>query len=544
MMADTIYPNSVHAFMLPLKWDYLPLDYSPAKGKQEFDYDTRTDLSKINQKLEGTLFKRKFYRLNNSLLTYNELSYFHAYVANSIFDLQQPDEQTEQDVSKNKTVLYYETDVDSDSKFIVDTTTQIYTLNLTGISLHVFTTGIAVITFNIENYTYAGSEDILRINEFGRRFYPPFLAGTDGSLTQITKGAVLAKKIALELPGKYIEDDFSAYDSLAKKETHRFIHNRYEFGQIIDIPQYVVKLFNNEFVFGARQEEGDKIRINTIGDDRMFFQCWCGNTRMAENLKTVNKQKRFENNSFWFAFVNGDKSENEYSLGLKSEELMQKYNIKRTYRLWEGYGTFFGFTRDSFVCLSVDLKTNSAPDLRNHMRTLYYQMAILSLVQRASVLRFSSEISSLTDLGKTNPQTASKLIEKLYLNYIEFINKIYFREVTPQMQGIEMYGRMQKALNIKDDIKDLDDELAELHNFSMMIKQDIQNSQAVKLSRLATIFLPASLTFSILGANFFTGNEWAVFGLEGVWRNIFWILVGIIPSILFYLLVKFKIIKL
>lgn len=537
------FPHSVHSFMLPLKWDYLPPFFKKGQEKGAFDYDTRTNLAMMNQKLSGGLFKRKFFKLDNDTLNYNEISYFHGYVVRSIFDLQLSDEPNPGCVSNNKTLLYYEVEVNEQSRFIITANKNTYELALSGISLHVFNTGIAIITYNLANYTYPHETAILEINEFSRRFYPPFLSGPDGNLTAIPKTILLASEICIELPGVTIREDFSGYDTLSKKDTHHYKNGQYVYGQIITLPNHVVKLFSRQFVFGARYEKGDTIRMNTIGDDRMFFQCWYGNNQLSYAIRGGKKQEFDPNNNFWFAFTNGDCNPN--SLGLKSRELQKKYAEERTYRLWEGYGSFYGFTRDSFVCLSQDLKTNSSPDLRNQMKTLYYHMGVLTLAQRASVLRFSAEISSLTDLGKTDPKVASRLIEKLYLNYIEFINKIFFREITPQLQGIEMYARMQAAMNIRDDIKDLDEELAELHNFSMMVKQDIQNNQSYRLTKMASWFLPASLAFGVLGANFYADCfPWDLGQFNTVGTALFWGIAGLLPSLLLYLLIRFKIIKL
>jgi hypothetical protein len=525
---------STHTFMLPIKWDYLPARYSRGDAKELLDYDVRTNLSIINTFLAGSLFKRSFYKVENDVSKYNELAYFHAYVTKNLFDLQQRDEVNVDVVSRNKNVCYYTIELDEYSRYIIKTKENTYALHLDNISLHVFNTGIAVLTFVAVNKDYIDPKEILEINEFGRRFYPAYLKAGNEDLTSDVKTKFLASSIQLIVPGATdLIDDFSDYSTLENLDTHHFEHGKYQYNRLIKLPRYITGLFTKKFVFEQGHELPDSIRLNVIGDDRMYFQSWLGNKDLSQLLCNSSfPRTHYKESNYWFAFVNGDSKASD--IGIANKDLQRQLSTERTYTLWRDYGTFFGFTRDSFVALSDDSEF-SLNLLRVHMSTLYYQMAVLCLAQRASVLRFSAEISSLADLGKLSPELASDRIKSLYLNYIEFINKIYFREVTPQMQGIDIYKHIQQAMNIKEDIKDLDQELAELNNFSMMIKQDQQNKAGMKLNQLASIFLPASLMFGILGANFYGTSSWQILPQEGLANNLLWILIGVLPSIGFYI---------
>ena len=86
-----------------------------------------------------------------------------------------------------------------------------------------------------------------------------------------------------------------------------------------------------------------------------------------------------------------------------------------------------------------------------------------------------------------------KRIDKLYRDYIRFINKFYIREITHQEQGIEMYDMMIKSMNINTQIKGLDDEIAELHQYSNNIEQQKQTEQQSD----ACQNLPSNTLFSI-----------------------------------------------
>jgi len=167
-------------------------------------------------------------------------------------------------------------------------------------------------------------------------------------------------------------------------------------------------------------------------------------------------------------------------------------------------------SRDSFVCLSSSeefMKNYDLPNLKEHQSSIYYQIAILCIVQRASVLKFSAEIASIAEITQLESENSAEKIENIYANYIEFLNKIYFREITSQIQGIEIYNKFQKVMNIHIDVKDLDNEIKELNRFVGLIYQRKESRETNKHTWLATFFLPAMLISGILGMNVYNNSE-------------------------------------
>ena len=95
----------------------------------------------------------------------------------------------------------------------------------------------------------------------------------------------------------------------------------------------------------------------------------------------------------------------------------------------------------------------------------------------------------------------SKRISSLYKEYIHFVNQIYFREVTAQDQGIELYDMLQKNLKMEDYVKDLDGEIGELHQYVSLMDDRDRNKKATLLNNLATLFLPVSVITGFWGMN-------------------------------------------
>jgi hypothetical protein len=230
----------------------------------------------------------------------------------------------------------------------------------------------------------------------------------------------------------------------------------------------------------------------------MFFLCWYGNNEFANNTG-----KCYQCDKWWYSYIFGDKSPGG---SIANDVMMKKQLSDHTYDRWSRYGTLYGMSRDSFVCLSADAKYLNKwglPLLDVHMNTIYYQIAVLALVQRASVVKFSAEVAGLADMAKAQSDNSTlNRIKDLYMNYIEFINKIYFREITSQIQGIEIYNQFHKVMRIADDVKDLDGEIQELHNYAEMVKQYQIARRSETLNKVGLPLVMASLIAGILGINF------------------------------------------
>ncbi len=487
---------SKHTFMFPFQWDYI-------KNKKKNFYNERTNLNDFNnifQSLDNG-FKLKKFEISGDANKYNEYVYFHPFARKALY-------YTED----NNLLRYYEID-QADGVYNIEYLeenkgtktfdTHLLELNLDSICVHVYETGVGVVSFNLTNEKYKNKEDILKINEFGRRLYPQFM--TDESRLQAKK-SFLPKRISGNIGYLTFEDDFSQYNNPIEENTVFLppAHLRSVFGyqgkeQIGDIGQ--------KFVFRKEDEMKNTIRIRPITDDRMFFLSWYGNNQLADDFSNVlmNEKQYNPNNThyidtlnYWYSIVFGDKS----FPTIANIEMQHEHTRQFTYARWLSYGTIFGVTRDAFVCVSSDrekLKKNNAPLIDEHMQTMYYQMAVLCLVQRASVLRFGWEISQITTQVFKGKQKPEKAIRELYENYIRFINQIYFREVTPQIQGIELYTMFQQQMNLEKEAKDLDGEMQELFNYLSVKEQ-------THLGRIADLFLPITLIAGLLGINTFNNS--------------------------------------
>lgn len=389
-----------------------------------------------------------------------------------------------------------------------------------------YNTGVAILTINLDNNSYKEKEKVCCINEFGRRLYPQFLT-EDPDPVQKAKEAFLPASIEISISGVgIIEEDFCDYHNIDKLEVYHQNKHKYEYSWVTRTPKHIRKLFGNKFSFITNDMKPCTINLNALADDRMFFMCWFGygeknngfETNPREKIEPLSKTEAklrmnkygdywysypYLNDEEWYGFMHGDKDK---KININNRQHMRKLLEKSTYARWAGDGILLGITIDSLVAISklpTDSTDNGRPLLRTKMKTVHYQTSVLCLAQRASMLRFSSELTKLADLARSNNN--KKLVENikiLYKNYIEFINKIYYREISPYGSGIELYNQIHEVMDIREEIKELDKELNGIFTYVRLEEDEKQSDETHRLNTIAHWFLPPSFIAALFGVSF------------------------------------------
>lgn len=477
--------------MFPFRFDKL---IKSVDDKHAFYKDTLFNKRvKIDNTFKTSLEKDGWNYKSHTIDTpfdYNEFAYFHDFARDTLFN--------SRNFEENATSYYFNKTIVKDDIFkITIKDDKCYRLNLTGISLRIFDTGVGVLSIELENREDSQKEldDILKINEFGRRVYPQFLSTEGGTtLTDKTKKTFLADKIEITINSKKFFENFY-YNTVPKN---------------IKIADYILDLLGRN-TFTSQWSDIGKNVIQPSIDDRMFTLCWYGNDKLSKALQ--NYKYKTEDDWYRYVFIDGKNTT------VQSPQMKKKLLKKATYDRWMGYGTLYGMSRYSFVCLSASFSTlekEKAEFITDHIGTMYYQMFTLLLAQRASILRFSDEVTSLSDIDEN---TLNNQISNLYKNYIRFVNKLYFREITPQDQGLEIYNQAREILRIDSDIKDLDNEIDELHRYASMLEDNLRTKKMDKLSMIGYLFLPPTLIAGIFGMNVFPSelldkdNTWIIYSL-------------------------------
>ena len=504
--------KSFHYFLFPFRFDYLD---SCVEDRHDFykskDFDKRVfyKLNLLFDELKKNNWEYVPFEFENNL-SYNEFVYFHDFVKDSLFNINKKSD-------KNSTSYFFRKKLD-DLKLILDIKKskwidekeeiieKQYELDLISITLRIFDTGIGILAFEIENTKYEDKEDVLNINEYFRRIYPPFV-GDKFSFDELEKKYMGNFEIRSSTENKplysqNIKEDFKDIQNIKSTK----------------ISPYILEILGKN-IFTQDIKDKNHFLIQSVIDERMFVMCWYGNDEMAslakecwyeckDKEKREDKEKGEDNEKYWklkdfwyeFLFVDAN------GKSIANKKMQEKILEKSTYLRWLEYGTLYGVSRYSFV----NLTDTKAGFLLDNFKGVYYQMLILALAVRASVLRFSDEITAISDL-KPDDELYER-VSNLYKNYLRFVNKLYFREISPQDQAIEIYEIFQEIMKLQRDVMDLDNEIGKLVNYVYMIQEREENKEMKKLTLAATVLLPPSVIVGFFGMNVF-GDKLSVEGL-------------------------------
>lgn len=469
-MEEKANPYSQHIFLFPFRWNY-ETGNELKKSKKD------PDIEDIHEFLDKDNWERDLFKTDLPG-KFNQHVYFYPFVRDVLFENQD---------ESNHYLRAFKFRLPENSFFQINIKKSPgeYLLDIDKITLGIYFTNVGILSFHLSNFTYKTIEDILKINEYGRRIFPQFL--DKDTLADGTKEAFLADSITLKLSDREIKEDFKDYNDLSavKENPDR-------------LPSIIMEILGNKFSTGSNGNDG-KIRICSVVDDRMFVLSWFRDKQMSEKLSHFNKEKNNYNyldNDEWYKYLFIDTEICTCKNQLMRKDLLNSH----TYGRWIENKTIYGISRYSFVMLY----DGSWELYANHMVELYYYMIYLALVQRSSILNFSYEINQVL----RNPGDIDKTSKISLLNerYLKFVNKLWFREVTAQEQGIEIYNMIVDKMMIKRDIRELNREINELFAYASLREEKKKNRLLSILTILGSIFIiPAFLT-SYFGMNLFDPN--------------------------------------
>lgn len=445
---------SQHIFMFPFQW------------KIEHDlhnlFSSQINLDRIQFDGQGKWMR---VTLNDELsqqeneLLYNEKNYFYKFVHDALYDNGKN--------GRDNLVRHFER-VEPKLKpvsYIIGTKEKEYSLSVQNMVLNFYSTGVGVFLFYLNNEEYKDYQDILNINQFGRRVYPPFYADCKEHGQTATKIEIVG------LNGCY-KEDFKGYTTADTNLPAQFIRDMIA-------------------------EVAPNIMVDPVIDDRMYTMSWLYNKQKAEQI--CKSYHGYINDSIpnlddWYKYVFVDSY-----LTCQDTEMERKLIKESSYTRWIGYKSIYGISRYSFVMLS-----NTDPDsydkyLYANFSTEYCRMAELILVQKASVLRFSQEVTNISMLDKR--KNLSDMVDSLYKEYIRFVNQIHFREISAQDQAIELYKMLYEKMDLENQVEKLDKEIDELHNY-VSLYEDRQKSKVMDImSIMAGVLLPVTVVSGFFGMN-------------------------------------------
>lgn len=364
-----------------------------------------------------------------------------------------------------------------------------YKLNVNHIRLRLFNTGVGILAFELEYPLPAGGreqarKDVLEINEYGRRLYPEYLPYTIDGDGSFDKENICASRITLDLgEGVVFKEEIKKKAEAHIDQKTGDLANSY-----LNDP-----LQNKNFIKTLLLGEDQKFQIVPAIDDRMFVCCcildsdyvdhflgypaWpddqCIGVRQMAFWKFM---KDWETGKELYALTNIDAGKSS----CQNRVMLNQYFEEQLYLRWLEIGTIHAVTNHSMVCLTSPYVMDSVV---NPFLIEYVQMVILVQAQRASLLAFDSCITETIrsvrgKQGTMEIRILDRLIE-LEENFAVFQGQMLLQEVTPQIQGIELYEKLQKMLFIGKLEKGVQQQLNNLYEIAESKRAKQQEQQRI-----------------------------------------------------------------
>lgn len=468
-------PHSEHIFLFPFTWQTY-------KGKfSDKSFTSRTNIEYI-KKVFSSDWEMQIFQTTEPI-HYNEYIYFFPSVRSALYTTK----------SKNEVVynFKYKKIQHGISNYIIEALGTQYILDIKEIKLRLYKTGIGILSFHLDNNIYSQPEDILRINNFGRRVYPPFLP------LERVKNKLLAEKLILKINETLIiEEDFEKpYDQYP-----------------VQISQTIMALLGPKFSTISKDLKRGDVYIQPVIDDRMFVICWYNSPEFSAQVCAKDGDDSYEyiNSVFWYRYLFADGK----GVSCKNDTMMSSLLEAHTYDRWIDDQILYGVTKYSFMGIGAQI----SPAHR-----IYDQLVCLTMVQRASVLHFSNEVSRIAILPKVKLVMA---IRSLYEYHILFMNHLYFREVTADNQGIEFYERLIEEMKIPNDISMLDTEIEEVNEYATLIAQESSQKRTNAIAVIGAALIIPSLVTGFFGINVLQSklSTWWMHREFKLWLNAYFIL--------------------
>lgn len=475
---DTIY--SEHIFMFPFICDFSTCHNDVLSSFQKMHFSKEGYWERVLLTQED----------DKKPDVYNEKNYFYPVAHDVIYDMG----------SKSHIRHFERIEPKMETKevsFVIKVANDVsYTLRINKIHLNLYSTGVGVLSVFAENHDYPEKQQVLEINQFGRRLFPPYRADVklhrQTPLSLGISGLELSK--SMKDGGRDYVADYTNDDALWIPNTPA---------------PFVVELI--------QQASKDIHNIQPIHDDRMFVMSWYKfgdhEFKSEEGFNTLIS----EQDSFLYQYIFIDHN------GPSCVNLQMRKRIleESIYARWQGQGTLYGVSRYSFVMLT----TPGCPEfLLRYFETEYERMAEMVLVQRASILRFSNLIKKALDAKGLG-------FNSYYQQYISFLNRFRLPEISAQDQALELYELLCQKIRIKENADDLDRQFNELQEFLELKSQR-------GLNQLAAWAVPASVTTAFFTFFFHDSFDNGTLPILPEHSGMIWLLVTIVATVIVIFVIR------
>lgn len=187
-----------------------------------------------------------------------------------------------------------------------------------------------------------------------------------------------------------------------------------------------------------------------------------------------------------------------------TQNLMQQHCLNR----WEQLGTHSGYCGYANAYLGFGWFFNNiiAP---SHVPYIYGRMLLLALFYQATLRNFNRRVSYATRVLSESGEP--KHFRELRKKFILFTNNYWFREVSNQTQGIEVFDLQTKNLGLEKEYALIKDEMERADEYSVTLRTEKFNTTAflfVLVTLLVTVLTVDGIKDGVCQKDNFFGCSW------------------------------------
>ncbi|MEN9849038.1 MAG: hypothetical protein RL368_1778 [Pseudomonadota bacterium] len=250
-------------------------------------------------------------------------------------------------------------------------------------------------------------------------------------------------------------------------------------------------------------------RLKFLPDDRMFVSVAYGLSGLPPKTAYRREEiKRLFSLALYVDHEGGTFSDLDgYAYDPKfTQNLMQQHCLNR----WEQLGTHLGYCGYANAYLGFGWFFNDiiAP---SHVPYIYGRMLLLALFYQATLRNFNRRVSYATRVLSESGE--SKHFRELRKKFILFTNNHWFREVSNQTQGIEVFELQTKNLGLEKEYALIKDEMERADEYSVTLRTE-------KFNTTAFLFVLVTLLVTVLtvdGIEDRACQKTNIFGCSWLW---------------------------
>lgn len=377
------------------------------------------------------------------------------------------------------------------SQYVITLKDKELKLDIDGIYLKVFNTGIVMFYMECKNYEHRSIEEVKLINEYGRRV----------SLSFWPKDVNAYKKCADKLSicinneAMFI-DDFRGFVEKVSKDKNEKVSLTY----ISTIIRGLLCKNGKNIRFRAKEPNSkvNEIQIRPILDGKMYVSCCIADVDAAIQIK-----KGFDEDTNSFSEKQEINLTELINVDLEGHCAYTNKNERKSFLAKHLYLSEFagdkpkllGITEQSCVKIIMpeyDQSLNQINEFEiDYHNNIYNQIVIVGIAQRMTIANFMQEISRISrgieDSKKKMTNKDVMSIMELQERFVAFQNQFLLFEVTAQREGIYIYNKIQKELHVKEENDTLSSRLSGIYELANINQGYRFNKWALVLSVVALI---------------------------------------------------------